>query len=157
MLAALSIIVLLLGAVFEPLDLTTAFLAGFAVLAVRLRWGRSSSLFLYAGTAVLGFLLLHNKLPVVLYVFYGGLFPIVKIEAERISKRLLQWIVKVAFACAAYTAMIFVSTKVFGIQDMDFTYSLPMYIGVAAVTVCADFAVSMIIQQFGHVLLRKRK
>lgn len=157
MLAALSIIMLLLGAVFEPLDLTTAFLAGFAVLAVRLRWGRGSSLLLYFVTATLAFLLLHNKLPVVLYLFYGGLYPIVKVECERALSRSLQWLVKIAFSCLAYTAMIFVSLNVFGLTNMDFTYSIPAYIAVAFVTLCVDVAVGMIIQQFGHVLLRKRK
>ncbi len=157
MLAALSIIVLLLGAVFEPLDLTTAFLAGFAVLAVRLRWGKGSCFLLYFVTSVLAFLLLHNKLPVFLYMFYGGLFPIVKFESQRLSNRVLQWLIKIAFACVAYTAIIFVSLNIFGLTNMDFTYNVVAYIAVAAVTVCVDVAVDMIIQQFGHILLRKRK
>ncbi|MBE6678826.1 MAG: hypothetical protein E7597_08545 [Ruminococcaceae bacterium] len=157
MLAALSIIVLLLGAVFEPLDLTTAFLAGFAVLAVRLRWGRGSSLLLYFATATLALLLLHNKLPAVLYMFYGGLYPIVKVECQRSLGRAVQWLVKIAFSCLAYTAMIFVSLNVFGLTNMDFTYSPIAYLAVAFVTVCVDVAVDMIIQQFGHILLRKRK
>lgn len=157
MLAALSIIVLLLGALFEPLDLTMAFLAGFAVLAVRLRWGRKSSLMLYSATSVLAFLVLHNKLPVVLYIFYGGLFPIVKVDSERIPSKALQWLVKISFACVAYTALIFVSKQLLGIKGMDFTYSIPAYLGVVIVTLCVDFAVGLIIQQFGHILFRKRR
>lgn len=157
MLAALSVIILLLGAVFEPLDLSCAFLAGFTVLAVRLRWGRSTAILLYFCTTVLAFLLLHNKLPAVLYAFYGGLYPIVKTEAERIFSGPLQWVLKIMFACLAYTGMIFVSLNVFGIKNMDFTYGLVPYILVAVVTVCADLAVSMIISQFGRVLLRGRK
>lgn len=157
MLAALSIIILLMGAVFEPLDLTTAFLAGFAVLAVRLRWGRGSALLLYSGTALLAFLLLHNKLPAVLYAFYGGLFHIVKVEAERIPYAVLRWVVKIGFAFLSYTAMIFVSLNVLGVTNLDFTYSIPAYCVVAAVSVCADIAVSLIIQQFGGLIYRKRK
>ena len=157
MLAALSIIVLLLGAVFEPLDLTTAFLAGFSVLAIRLRWGRASGLLLYFSTATLAFLLLHNKLPAVLYMFYGGLYPLVKVECQRLFNRPLQWLIEIAFSCVAYTAMIFVSLNVFGLTNMDFTYSVVAYIAVAFVAICVDVAVDMLVQQFGHILLRKRK
>ena len=156
-LSALSIIILLLGAVFEPLDLSCAFIAGLAVLTVRLRWGRKSALLLYSCTAVLSFLLLHNKLPVFLYIFYGGLFPIVKAEADLLTNAVIRWVLKIAFGCLAYTALIFVSLNIFGIKGMDFTYSIPAYLAVIGVTFCVDVAVSMLIGQFGRVILRKRK
>ena len=95
LLAALSIIILLLGSLIEALDLSSAAIAGFAVLAVRIRWGRRSAIALYGVTSVLSMLMLPNKIPALLYVFYGGLYPILKAEIERLGSVLLQWVLKI--------------------------------------------------------------
>lgn len=157
MLAALSVIIMMLGAVFEPLDLTTSFLAGLAVMAVRLRWGRGSAWLLYFGVSVLSFLLLPNRLIAALYFLYGGLFPIVKADIDLHLSRAIGWVLKIVFGCAAYTAIIFVSLNILGIKSLDFTYSVPMYIAVIIVSVCVDLTVSLLIKQFGGVIFRGGK
>ena len=103
LLAALSIIILLLGSLIEALDLSSAAIAGFAVLAVRARWGRNSAIGLYAVTAALSLMVLPNKIPALLYVFYGGLYPILKAEIERVGKVWLQWILKVGSVLVSFS------------------------------------------------------
>lgn len=157
MLAAISIVVMMLGVIIEPLDLTMAFMAGLAVMAVRLRWGRGSGWLLYFGVSVLSFLLLPNRLIAALYFLYGGLFPMVKADVDLHLGRVLGMVAKILFGCAAYTAIVFVSLNILGIKSQDFSYSLPMYAAVAVVSVCLDVTVSILIKQFGTVLFKGGK
>lgn len=156
MLSALSVVVLLLGAVVDVLDLSSAVLAGFCVLAMRVRHGRTGALAVYGTSAVLAFLLLPNKVPAVLYIFYGGLYPLVKPEIERIKSRVLQWILKVAFVLVSFSAGLALITFVLGIES-GYTIGVPLYLLLAVIAVFADLAITGIAARFAHTMRRKKR
>ena len=156
LLAALSIIILLLGSIIEALDLSSAAIAGFAVLAVRMRWGRNSAVALYAVTSVLSMVLLPNKIPALLYVFYGGLYPILKAEIERISKPWLQWVLKVLSVLVFFSIGLWVAMSLLGI-DAGFTVGWVLYAVLVPVSVCADIALTAIMKQYAHIINRKKR
>ena len=155
LLAALSIIILLLGSIIEALDMSCAAIAGFAVLAVRVRWGRNAAVSLYAVTAVLSLALLPNKIPALLYVFYGGLYPILKAEIERLGSTLLQWVLKVASVLAFFSLGLWVAMSLMGI-DAGFTVGPVLYAVLVPVAVCADLALTALLRQYGHIIGRKK-
>lgn len=156
LLAALSVIILLLGSLIEALDMSSAVLAGFAVLAMRIRWGRKSAIALYAVTSVLAMMLLPNKVPVILYVFYGGLYPILKAEIERIGSTLLQWVLKVGSVLLFFSAGLWVAMSLLGV-DAGFTVGVALYAVLVPVSVCADLAMSAIMRQYAHLISRKKR
>lgn len=156
MLSALSVVVLLLGAVIDVLDLSSAVLAGFCVLAMRVRYGRTGAAAVYGTSAVLAFLLLPNKVPAVLYIFYGGLYPLVKPEIERIKSRALQWVLKLAFVLASFSVGLAVIAFVLGV-DAGYTIGVPLYLLLAVVAVFADVAMTGISARFGHIVRGKRR
>ncbi len=157
MLAAVSMVFLYLGSVLEIFDLTGAFLAGVTVLVMRIRWGRGPAWTVYAVTSVLALLIVPNKLPVVLYVFYGGLYPLLKAEIELICIPWLEWIIKTVSVCALYAAGVAVAKFVLGIPDMDFELTeWIMYPLAAAVNAAADLVMSFMIQQYGPMVARKK-
>ena len=156
LLAALSVIILLLGSIIEALDLSSAAIAGFAVLAVRMRWGRNSALALYTVTSVLSMAMLPNKIPALLYVFYGGLYPILKAEIERIGNVYLQWILKVVSVLLFFSVGLWVAMSLMGI-DAGFTVGWALYGVLVPVSVCADIALSALMKQYAHIINRKKR
>ena len=155
-LAALSVIILLIGSLTEALDLSSAVLSGIAVLAMRVRWGRKGAIALYGTTSLLAFLLLPNKIPALLYIFYGGVYPLFKAEIEKIGKTALMWTLKLVCICGMYAAGLFTSKFLMGLDGLEFTNSPWMYALVAAIAVSADVCMSMIIRQYGYVVARKK-
>lgn len=156
MLSALSTVLLLFGSIIEALDLSCAVLAGFCVLAMRMRHGRGGAVAVYCTSAVLSFLLLPNKIPAVLYVFYGGLYPILKPEIERLKSRVLRWVLKVLSVLVFFSIGIAVTTFVLGIES-GFTVGVPLYALLMAVAVAADIAISGIMQRFAHIVAYKKR
>jgi len=156
LLAALSIIILLLGSLIEALDLSSAAIAGFAVLAVRARWGRNSAIGLYSVTSALSLMMLPNKIPALLYVFYGGLYPILKAEIERMGKIWLQWILKVGSVLVFFSLGLWVAMSLLGI-DAGFTVGAVLDAGLVPVAVCADLAMTALLKQYAHIISRKKR
>lgn len=155
LLSALSIIILLLGTLIEALDMSSAALAGFAVLAMRIRWGRRSAIALYAVTSVLAILFVPGTSSI-LYVFYGGLYPILKAEIERLGSVVLQWILKVGSVAAFFSLGLWVAMSLLGIKT-GFTVGYVLYAVLVPVAVCADLALTVIMKQYAHLLIRKKR
>lgn len=156
MLSALSTVLLLLGSVIDVLDLSCAVLAGFCVLMMRIRHGRIGAAAVYFTSSALALLLLPNKVPAVLYVFYGGLYPLVKPEIERLKSRALQWVIKIAFALVSFSAALALMTFVLGI-DSGFTVGAPLYILIAAVAVFADLGITGVSARLAGIAARKKR
>lgn len=151
MLAALSTVILFMGTIIDALDLSCAVLAGFAVLAMRIRHGRTGAFAVYCATAAISFLMLPNKIPAVLYVFYGGLYPMLKPEIERIRSAVLRWVLKVASVLASFSLGLAFITYILGVKS-GFTVGLPLYALLALVAVAADVAISGIVRRYGHIV-----
>lgn len=156
MLAALSTVILFMGTIIDALDLSCAVLAGFAVLAMRIRHGRAGSFAVYCVTAVLSFALLPNKVPAVLYVFYGGLYPLLKPEIERIESALLQWILKVSSVMVSFSLGLAFITGILGVES-GFTVGLPLYLLLVLVAVAADISISAIVRRYGHIVVFRKR
>ncbi len=157
MLAAVSIVLLYIGSVIEIFDLTGAFLAGVAVLIMRVRWGRSSGWTVYAVTSTLALLIVPSKIPVLLYVFYGGFYPLLKAEVELICKPWLEWTVKTLSVCVLYAAGVATAKFVFGIPDMDFGLTeWIMYPIAALVNFAADITITVVLKQYGGAFAWKK-
>lgn len=151
MLSALSVVILLFGAIIDVLDLTCAVFAGFCVIAMRIRHGRKGAVAVYCTCAVLAFLLLPNKIPAVLYIFYGGLYPLLKPEIERIPVAAVQWILKVLSVLLFFSVGLLVITFVLGLES-GFTVGVSLYLLLIVVAVAADIAISGLVKRFGYVV-----
>ncbi len=159
MLAALSTVILTLGSLIDVLDMTSAVLAGFCVLFMRMRHGRAGAIAVYIVSTTLALLLLPNKIPAVLYAFYGGLYPILKPEIERLHSRVLQWILKVGSVLLFFSlGLLVISFTVSGgLAAAGFTLGWPLFVLLAVVAVVADIAISGIAKRFGHIVALKNR
>ena len=94
MLGALGVVVLYLGSMIEVIDISMAVIASlFAIFAV-IEYGAPYAWSIYAITGVLSIVLLPNKIPALMYIFFFGFYPIIKEKIERRSSKLTQWVLK---------------------------------------------------------------
>lgn len=83
LLSALSIVVLYIGSVFEVLDLSAAAIASIAIVFAQIELKNPYPYLIYAVVSLLALLLLPSKFSAMVYVCFGGIYPMVKELAER--------------------------------------------------------------------------
>ena len=82
LLSALSIVVLYIGSVFEVLDLSAAAIASIAIVFAQIELKNPYPYLIYAVVSLLALLLLPSKFSAMVYVCFGGIYPMVKELAE---------------------------------------------------------------------------
>jgi len=86
-LAALSYCLLALGSVVEILDFSAVVAASFGIVFCVVEMGYSYAWLTYAVTSVIAFLLLPgSRFAALVYLFFGGIYPILKSFIERTKK-----------------------------------------------------------------------
>ena len=114
-LAALSVLLLFLGSLFDVTDLAAVMVASFFVVLVVIECRGAWPWLLYVSVSVLSFLLLPGRFVSVEYALFGGIWPILKYLLERLP-RLPSFFLKllVGNALAAFAAWL--GLKFFGLE-----------------------------------------
>jgi hypothetical protein len=127
--AALGLILLLMtGLIPFGLYAFPAF-AGILLIMIVIEIGFSHAVAVFAATALLAFLLLADKEAALLYAVFLGWYPIVKGRIERITGRVVQYIVKLAVFNLCMVGYYYLATLVFSIPAESFVLfgvSLPL-------------------------------
>ena len=95
-LSALSVVVLYFGAAFEVLDLTCAAIASVAIIFAQIELKSFYPYLIYATTSILA-LILIPPYSALLYLLFGGLYPLIKRVAEKFNNPLHLLIKLIAF------------------------------------------------------------
>lgn len=95
MLTAFSIVLLYIASVIPSGQFAVVAIASLFVIAAVIESGLRAGLFVFVGSAVLGFLILPNKSIVLLYVIFFGYYPIIKSLIERRKHLMFEWILKI--------------------------------------------------------------
>ena len=96
MLTALSVVVLYLGTLLDVLTLTAAGIASLFVWFAKRELPRVFAVSVYVATSFLSLLLLPNPEAGVVYLFFGGLYPLLKNAMER-HRRPLPLVLKLVY------------------------------------------------------------
>ena len=120
MLSALGVVVLAIGSIIEVMDLTMVALASIFVFFAVIELGRPYPLLIYAVTSILSLLLLPNLFAAVLYLLFGGIYPILKQWLER-RRPLISWLGKAVYFNAVLTAVVLLSLYLLHVEDTGFT------------------------------------
>lgn len=152
-LSALGVIVLLLGSIFTMLDLTMVAIASLLVVMAVIELGGWYPYLIWLVTGTLSLLLLPSKFAAILYMIFGGIYPILKAMFERLHF-VVSWIVKISYFNTMLTLLIFLCINVFRLPDTDLGYNWLVYLLCNGVFVLYDIAVSEMIVLY-MVKLRK--
>lgn len=142
---ALSIVIMYLASVFPTGSLALTAVASLFTIAAVIEAGVGGGAFVYAGTTILGLLLLPDKGVLAFYGLFFGYYPIVKHYAEKLKSRIAEWCVKLAVMNAALSVIIFLFSKAF-LQAVSLNVGkLVIYIIFNAAFVVFDIGLSKLI------------
>ncbi len=122
--SALGVVILSLGSLFELFDLTLTAVASLLIALAVIEIGSFWPFLIYAVTGVLSALLLPNKFPAVVYILFGGLYPIFKEMFERQHSMLIRWLLKLSFFNTALLLIILVSSYLLHLEDTGMAYKV---------------------------------
>ena len=111
-LAAMGVVLLLIGAVIEVLDLTMAALASFFCIFSVIEMGKGYPWMIYTVTGILSIILMPQGLGGWFYILFFGYYPIVKEKIEKLSKP-VSWFLKLLVFTSAITGYAIISYFLF--------------------------------------------
>lgn len=153
-LSALSVALLYLGSVIEVLDLSTAALTSFLIVFAVIELGGAYPYLIWVCTSALSLLLLPNKLPALLYLFFAGIYPILKALFER-HRPIFSWSLKMSSFFIMLFGAYLAARFVFLLPEVSASYDA-VFVALATLAfVLYDIAMSKIILLY-LVKLRKR-
>ena len=107
LMTSLTMVFLYLSSVFPTMQLTFIAAASLFVVVEVIEAGIKGGLLVFAGSTLLGFLIVPDKTSVILYALFFGYYPIVKSLAERIENVFLRWAVKLVVMNAALAVILY--------------------------------------------------
>ena len=117
LLAAVSVVLLMMGSLIPAALYACPILAMAALLPLREKFGRSAALTTYAAVSILAVLLAPDKELALLYVFFGWYVPL-QPALDKLRPRLLRGAVKLALANLAMLTLYSLLISVFQLQSV---------------------------------------
>ena len=155
-LSALSVVLLYLGSVLEVLDLSAAALASIAIVFAQIELKNPYPYLIYFTVSLLAVLLLPSKFSAMVYVFFGGIYPIIKEFAERrpgivcLLIKVLGFLVLMLIASLALV-YIFLLPK----AELFSTYYAVVFLLCCVTFVLYDYALTVLISLYFRRLRKK--
>ena len=145
--SAASVVVQLLGTVIPSLELTAAAITGIPLFIIKSELGLTYSLLSYLTVSTLSLLLLPDKIAVLSYIFFFGIYPIFKKDIERLGK-VFSWIIKLSLFNLLFSGCIYIGKVVLMVEDPLFSFSILPYIVANFAFVMYDIAMTMFLSLY---------
>ena len=152
-LAAISVIMMLIGSFFGSLDLTAAAIASFCVIIAVIEMGCKSAVIIYAVSSALALIVLPSKMPAVYFAVFLGYFPIIKSISERFSSA-VSYAIKFATYFVAYAALSVIVITFFPEAELRKYLMVVCFLG-AIVLFVYDIALTRIIASYCKTLRQR--
>ncbi len=156
MLAALGVIILMLGSLVEVLDVTVAVLASLLGIYAVIEMGGAYPWLIWLVTSVLSLVLLPQKTPALFYACFAGFYPIVKEKLEKLKKPISLVLKIIVFHLCLAALLALMRLFLPDALNMDGIRWLPivLYVMCFGCFLLYDFALTQLITYY---LLRLRK
>ncbi len=122
-LSALGVVVMLLGTVISVLDLTMVAIASIFVFFAIIEMGKPYHYLIYVSTSLLSILLLPDKFSAILYIVFGGVYPMLKRVFEKLPT-VISWVLKAIYFNIVLVATVFGAKYLFGVDEEELTIML---------------------------------
>ena len=158
--AAVSIVLMLLSAVVPTMSYGLPALCGVLTTLVVIECGDRAALLMYGAVSILSLLLLPAKESAVVYLLVFGWYPVAKRRIESINKPVLEWGLKLAAVAIPVAVGSAVAIAMFGLEALfgeDIAgWMIPLlYIAAAAVFVVYDIALTRLISAYLNAIRPK--
>lgn len=142
--AALCLVFLFIGSLFQTLDLSAAALASLIILVAMTELGKGWALGVYLASSLLSLLLLPYKSAAVVFALFAGFYPILKVLLNAIASKWLSYCARIFCFNLLLTAIIFISTRLLGIEEDYFAFGAVIYALANITFLVYDFALERI-------------
>ena len=125
-LSALSVVILLLGSIITVLDMTAVALSSILIMLAVIEIGGAYPYLIWLVTGILSLLLLPDKFGALLYLSFGGIYPIFKAMFERLHY-IVSWVLKFSCFNVMLIIMIVVANFVLALPDTGLGFTLTVF------------------------------
>ncbi len=117
-LAATATVLLIIGGIFEILDMTSAAIASVAILVSYLEFGAKSALGVYAVSSVISLIFFPTATSTIYYALLLGYYPVLKFTVDRKLKKIkiLPTFIKFLVFNAGCALILFLFSKIYGLD-----------------------------------------
>lgn len=136
LLCALASVILCLGSMLGDLDLTFAAAASLSVFIAVLELGIPSALSVWAVTSIISFMLAPSKFAVAMFTLFVGLYPIIKLLAEK-HRPSVAWTLKILSVNVATVVLTLLAKFLFfpGMKEALWVYAATLVLANAATVI----------------------
>lgn len=127
--AALSVVIMLLAHI-GVLTYAVPAIAGALLVIIYLELGVKNAFTVYLTVSVLSFLICEKE-AALCYIFFFGYYPILKAYIEKIGKKALQWLIKIAVFTVSFAIVMVLCVFIFGIPIDEMGYGVWYFAGLA--------------------------
>lgn len=157
-LMTLTVITLFFATTMPVNELSLFALSSFFIAVVIIEGGIRTGWIFYASSCLLAFAVLPNKLAIVPYIFFFGLYGIVKYYIERINNIVLEYVLKLGvFNLVLFLAAIIVNELIVKLAPVDKYPWWIIVIAFEAAFVVYDYVYTLIVQYYRDRLRRLLK
>jgi len=143
-LTSLCVVFLLIGSLFQTLDLSAAAIGSIIVLIAFIEMGKGWAFGVYISASALSLLILPNKTAAVLFAVFAGFYPIIKEPLNKIKPFWLSFLIRVLSFNVLLTALIFISKKLLGLEEDYLNFGIVIYALCNLAFIAYDFAIERI-------------
>ena len=145
--AALSVVIMLLAHI-GVLTYAVPAVAGALLILIYLELGVKNAFTVYLTVSVLSFLICEKE-AALCYILFFGYYPILKAYIEKIPKKALQWLIKIAVFTVSFALVMVLCVFIFGIpiDEMGYgvRYLLALAVGLEVMFAVYDMALTRVI------------
>ncbi len=131
-LGALAVICLVLAVVLPTNKISLYALSSFFVTISIIESGVKAAWIFYVATSLLGLILLPNKLGILPYALFFGLYGIVKYYIEKLDKIMIEFAIKLVYFNICLGLLVLLASEIFG---YSVAVKLPWFLAIIAVEV----------------------
>lgn len=158
--AAIAILSLLFAAIMPTSKLSFYALSSFFISVIIIEYDAKSGWIFYIFTNLLAFILIPNKIRVIPYTVFFGIYGIIKYYIERLNNIISEYIIKYVYFNACLVIAIILFKKIFTSDTIITNMKFPLWISIILLEVVFalyDYVYTLVIQYYRQKLRRYLK
>ncbi|MBO4868585.1 MAG: hypothetical protein J6330_02585 [Clostridia bacterium] len=128
--SAAELVIMYLSSVFQVLDLVIAMMTVLFTIVLLCEYGKKPAFAVYLAVSILSMLIVPHKFAPLCYVFFIGLYPIIKPFFDR-PKKIVGYILKLVYFNALYIALYAITAHFALLDDIFGVGTLMFYVTLA--------------------------
>jgi hypothetical protein len=144
LMSALGVVILYVGSIITVLDLTTIAIASLLIFVAVIELGGAYPWLMWAVTGILAMLLLPSKEAAMIYLLFGGPYPIFKSMFERLHP-IVSWVLKFSFFNTSLLLIVTAVVYIIHVPDTDLGLGWLVFAAGNAVFLLYDVAATKLV------------